>query len=76
MEDFVRGVKLKPEQVLSFGELDFRFGSFYNIFGKNKTGKTALCLYISNKLLQSKNKVFYVETEGKFYKYEALRSEK
>ena len=75
MVEFIQGIKMPIGDSIQFDKLDFRFGMFYNIYGKQKTGKTAICFYISNELIKKGFNVLYVETEKRITNYEAVYSE-
>lgn len=74
MVDFIQGIQPKLDENILFGDMEFRFGAFYNIFGKNKTGKTAFCFYMADKSLKNNHDTLYIETEGKLNTYEAVHS--
>ena len=74
MVEVIQGIKSEHSTVIPFGKLDFRFGMFYNIYGRQKSGKTAICFYLSNELIKKGFNVFYIETEKRLPNYEAVYS--
>ena len=43
--------------IAEFGEHKFHKSCLYNLFGKEMTGKSAICLFLSNSIIQNRGKL-------------------
>lgn len=61
--------------LVNFGSLQFLKCMAYNVYGKEMSGKSAMLLFLANKLIKKGHNVLFFETENKLQGYEAIRSE-